>query len=586
MAVSTEFPQQGFNGALVTREYKSPYSSLKHTEANTVAQWFGGDPGKIFLGILKPWNMTQYVSTPLINMTELAGNTIEVNGYNAELEMMVPYKYAPARLRAVYGETGDKLGINGSIFFWELDKNHYGPNDILTTKLRDGVQVRVVEEREFYGQPVVEPVASDTWKYAVQLVSIDPDAYVTPDMFPVGIPIQSIANYSGEFDTVRETVKDVNPVGLYALRTNIEIPEMGVTHSVTSWGDGYHVESADSKGQYGMGGSYNISQQDMVSEYLQGSFTNNGKTGAKEFNVKKRAWVPTIIKMMVEQLAYSKEKALMWQKPFIRNGAGGKKQRIPAGYYYYIKEFGNYDTYSDFTELPNIVRYLASKVFSNARMLQPIDRKLRIKTGTGGAIELYKWLTDAGQSQLTKVLLVNDGRNPLLNGLISGKDAQNLSFNPIRFVSGHFPELGMVEVIVDPVLDFIDEDHEFQGREGLYNNSSYMIFIEDITDEKYSNRASGMPSDPGILKDTYHNSSNVVMLKNKGYEEATTVEVGTGSNPTLSSYFGIPANGRVVSTQRKGFTITMDTHGALFVKDPTKIVLIEYVPKRFTPTAF
>ena len=581
MAVSNEFPMQGFNGGLVTREQKSPYSSLKHTEANSVAQWFGGDHSKVFLGVLKPWNMQKYVSTPLISMTELEGNVLETNGHEVELEYAVPFNLPPCRVRGVYGDTGDKLGINESIFFVELDSNKYTAGDVLTTKLRDGIQFRVVSEREFYGSAVVEPVSADTWKYAVKLVSLDLESYVTPDMIPVGIPITKISNYSAEFDTDRGTLTDLNPVGMYTLRTNVHIPEMGIEHHITSHGDSYSVESKDKNGKYGMS-SFGMKEQDMVTEYLKGSYSADGKS----FGVKSRSWMPTMIRMMIEQLAMMKERSLMWQKPFIRPAAGGVKQRIPAGYYYWIKEFGNYDTYSDFSELPNIVRYLASRVFSNARLLQPIERKLRIKTGTGGAIELYKWFTDSAQNQLTKFLVVNDGQNPFLKDMIGGKDVQNLSFKPPRFISGHFPELGFVEVIVDPVLDFIDEDHEFQGRTGLYNNSSYMIFMEDITDAQYSNRAQGLPADPGIMKDTYHNGSNVLMLKPRGYQDTTTIEVGTGNNPTLYSYFGMNPKSTVVSTARKGFTVRMDTAGALYVKDATKVVLIEYVPKQFTPLAF
>lgn len=586
MAVNNGLPQEGFNGGLVTREFKSPYSNLKHTEANSVAQWFGGDASKTFLGILKPWNMTRYVSTPLINMTELSGNVLEVNGHDAELEFAVPYRIAPARIRGVYsGDTSDKLGINESVFFVELDRNTYVPDDVLTTKLRDGIQFRVVGEKEFYGQPVVEPVSADTWKYAVKLVTLDSEDFVTPDMLPVGIPVTKIGNYSGEFDTNRTGVEDLSPVGLYTLRTNVSIPEMGIEHHVTSWGDSYVVESNDKSGKYGMS-QYSLSQQEMVTEYLKGSMVNNIEKGKTEFRVGARTWVPTIIKMMTEQLAYMKERSLMWQKPFIKTGATGKKQRIPAGYYWWIKEFGNYDTYSDFSELPNVVRYLASKVFSNARMLQPIDRKLRIKTGTGGAIELYKWFTDAAHSQLTKFLVVNDGQNPFLKDMIGGKDVQNLSFKTPRFISGHFPELGYVEVVVDPVLDFIDEDHEFQGRTGLYNNSSYMIFMEDITSTEVSNRAAGMPADAGILPDTYNKGSNVLMIKTKGHQDTTSFIPGTGSNPTLYSYFGQNPKSQLATTTKKGFTLVMDTCGALYVKDATKVVLIEYVPKQFTPKAF
>jgi len=584
MAVNTEFPQQGFNGGLVTREFKSPYANLKHTEANSVAQWFGGDATKTFLGVLKPWNMTRYVSTPLINMTELSGNVLETNGFDAELEYQVPFKLAPARVRAVYGDSNDKLGINESVFFVELDRNTYVPHDVITTKLRDGIQFRVIGENEFYGQPVVEPVSADTWKYAVKLCSLDLEDFVTPDMIPVGIPVCKIGNYSDEFDTNRTGVQDLNPVGLYNLRTNISIPEMGIEHHVTSRGDSYTVESVDKSGKYGMS-SFSLSEQEMVTEFLKGSLVN-GQKGKQEFKVAARTWVPTIIKMMVEQLAMMKEKSLMWQKPFIRVGATGKKQRIPAGYYWWIKEFGNYDTYSDFSELPNVVRYLASKVFSNARMLQPIERKLKIKTGTGGALELYKWFTDAAHSQLTKFLVVNDGQNPFLKDMIKGEDVQNLSFKAPRFISGYFPELGHVEVVVDPVLDFIDEDHEFQGRTGLYNNSSYMIFMEDITSPDVSNRAMGMPTDSGMLPDTYHKGTNVMLVKPKGFQDTTSFIPGTGYNPTLYSYFGQNPKAQLATTSKKGFTVVMDTCGALYVKDATKVVLIEYVPKQFTPKAF
>lgn len=584
--VKNGLPQDGLMGGVVMNQFVSPYISSKHTEANTIAQLFGNDMNKMFLGILKPWNMMQYFSTPLISMTELQGNVLEVPSFGAALDYWVPYKVSLPKIVEVISETGDKWGINDSIFFIVTDRNELSENDVFTPHKRNGIQFRVVMQSEYGGLPV-EPISAEHWKVAVKYITNDKDDYVTPDVLPTGAPIYFLYNASDEFDTVRTTLKDNNRTGFTAMRYITGDSEIGITHSITSHGDTYNIESDQAYKPFGLG-SYSLKEQQIVTQYLQTQAVKDpvtGKTTYQKIN-DKSMWMPTIVKRMVEQLALMKEHKLMWAKPHVRVGATGKRTRISAGYYYWAKELGNYSTYSDFSQIPNLVRYLAGMMFSNRRDVRPDERRISIRTGTGGAFELYKWFTDYFKaSWSSQFLIVNDGKNPFLNGMISGKDSMNLAYKPVRFVEAFFPELGHIEVIHDAVLDFIDDEQEAQGRAGLYNYSSYMIFMEDITDPKYSNRDSENNNVEFPTPDTYHDGANVLLIKPKNYVDSTSIQVGTGSNPTLYSFFGMNSKSQVVSTQKKGFTITMDTCGELFVKDPTKLVLIEYVPENVSVRA-
>jgi hypothetical protein len=55
-------------------------------------------------------------------------------------------------------------------------------------------------------------------------------------------------------------------------------------------------------------------------------------------------------------------------------------------------------------------------------------------------------------------------------------------------------------------------------------------------------------------------------------------KIGSGCNPTLKQYTGQSANSQVVSTSDRGFGVEMLTCGELWVKDPSRVVLLEYKP--------
>jgi hypothetical protein len=570
MAVKRGSPQNGFNNSQLIKTSVSPYISGKHTEANSILQSFGNDINKLYLGILKPWNMIRRVSTPLINLTELSKNTMEVPSFGAILDYDLPYHIGYPQLREILNDGTDKLGINNSFFFIVLDRNEFTYEDVITNSKRQGVQLQIAAKRDFIGE-IIEPYG-DGWKYAVKLATNDPEEYVSYDALTPGTTFIKLANYSGEFDINDSSVSEYNRTGIARMRYLTGQSEIGISHSVTSWGDSFKVETSKQGNKFGLS-EYTVQAQEAITNFVSVDKAT-GKPLAS-------TWVPTVIRKMVEELAMMKEYALMWQKPYVKTDAGGKKYRVPAGLYWWIKNFGNYQTYSDFKELPNLIKWIIGYVFAGRYDMPLNERRIKIRTGSGGMAEMHKWFNDYFQGN-NKFLIVNDGQNPFLKDMITGKDSQNLSFKQPRFISGHFPELGLVEVEHDTSLDLIDEDYEQLAYTGAYANSSYMIFIEDVTSPTFSNRAQGASElDPGYT-DTYHNGANIVMIKPKGYQDTTSITPGRGYNPTLYSFFGMNPKQQIAVENRKGFSMSMLTCGEIFVKDTSKMIMLEYVPMGYS----
>ena len=573
MAVKRGTPQNGFNNAQVITTRVSPYVAGKHTEANSIMNSFGNDISKIYLGVLKPWNLIRRVSTPLINMTELSKNVMDVPSFGAILDYDLPYHIGYPQLIEVLNDGADKLGINNSYFPIVLDKNEYTFEDIITNSKRQGEQFQIasVADARAMGVEAIEPYGN-YWKYMVKLATNDSEAYVSLDALTPGTTFIGGANYSGEFDTNYGNVRDYDRMGVARMRYLAGQSEIGISHSVTSHGDSFRVDVAKQGNKFGLD-HYSLKAHEAITE-----FTSVDKATGKALS---STWVPTVIRKMVESLAAMKEFALMWQKPYVKTDSGGRKYRVPAGLYWWIKNFGNYQTYSSFQELPNLIKWIIGYAFSGRNDMPMHDRKIKIRTGSGGMMEMHKWFNDYFQGN-NKFLIVNDGQNPFLKDMITGPDVQNLSFKQPRFISGHFPELGLVEVMHDASLDLVDEDYEQLAYTGAYANSSYMIFIEDITDPKYTNRAQGASElDPGYT-DTYHNGANIVMIKPQGYQDTTSYNPGVGYNPTLYSFFGLNPKQQIATSLRKGFDISMLTCGEIFVKDCSKMILLEYVPQGYS----
>jgi hypothetical protein len=276
---------------------------------------------------------------------------------------------------------------------------------------------------------------------------------------------------------------------------------------------------------------------------------------------------------MQMELAYMKEKRLMWGHGAVLQGAGRAKMRVASGYYPQIKNRGSYDTYSDFSQLPNKLKNILGHLYANRHDIPYQKRRAKFRMGAGAMIEMQKAFMTQFKSDNPFTIL---GDHKALEGMLTGSyDA--LVYKPIRVVSVQYPEVGVVEIVHDPVLDIIDVENPNNPYNGMYPNSSYMVFIEDLTDQDFSDAMpkSGYNVDS---KDAFNNGSNVVMIKPKNYYDTMSFKIGSGCNPTLKQYTGQSANSQVVSTSDRGFGVEMLTCGELWVKDPSRVVLLEYKP--------
>ena len=90
-----------------------------------------------------------------------------------------------------------------------------------------------------------------------------------------------------------------------------------------------------------------------------------------------------------------------------------------------------------------------------------------------------------------------------------------------------------------------------------------------------------MPTGGYNVADGFNNGSNIMSIKPKNYVDTMAFKVGTGCNPTLKKFIGLSPNSFVHSEDKKGFGVSMMTSGEIWVKDPSRTVLVEYTPESY-----
>ena len=297
----------------------------------------------------------------------------------------------------------------------------------------------------------------------------------------------------------------------------------------------------------------------------------DGKTPTSEAR-----WMPIIINRMMRELAMMKEYSMTWSQSYSFIGQGGKRITVPKGYYQWIKQHGSYYTYSAFRELPNLLKNIVGQLFAGRKGLPLHERRVKFKMGIGAMQELQKAWMEQFKSD-NPFLMINDGKNPLLADMLTGT-SQNLSYKPIRITSVQFPEVGTIEIEHSPALDYIDDMEEVQAGTGYLPNSAYMIFVEDLTESSFSNL---MPKGAVNNVSDTNNGTNVMQVKPKNFYDTISFIPGVGCNPTLKKFLGMNPNSQFAANKTRGFEVVMETTAEIFVKDPSRSILIEYVPNIF-----
>ena len=133
------------------------------------------------------------------------------------------------------------------------------------------------------------------------------------------------------------------------------------------------------------------------------------------------------------------------------------------------------------------------------------------------------------------------------------------------FISG----VGTIEIEHNPAFDAIQSRVMDQPEIGGLNKRSYISCIWDLTDQN-STSAAKVTGDVEFAKgmDT---GANIYLVKNKRFPGTKITHL----NGRTSPYPVSAGSGSVASTRFDGYTQLLENQSNIFLKDPTRSILLE-----------
>lgn len=555
-------PVNGMNRGVAIDTVKLELGT-KHTEANSLTQAMG--PKEQYLGLLKLWNQYEIINTPLLNATELKKNVIYTNTLGQSLSYSVPIKFTLPYVTHDINGDGEKLGLNKDKFYLILNTNRYTKSDILTYDFYNGKQAYVDLDSE------VIPY-NGGWQYTMRLTDTDPKAFISRRFVQPGVEWVKVGNFQTEWSTEASTINNDSD-GLTTLMFKTGQTLQSVEHWIT--GHAAMIEyNTNRPGDMDMSimGQYKNPTQAAVMymfETLGDPKDPNNPDRRKNPVPGSGTWIPMILKMLILEQAKMQENHYMYSTGGTVTDGRGTEVRRGLGYYPQLKSSSNYHTYTRPEQIGPRLRQITGDIFFGRKDLPLHERRVKYKMGMGAYIEFQKYcLEKFKQNIIFPVWAQHDA----LKGMLTG-DNMNLRYGGYRFTAFNFPEAGWIEVEHDPALDWTGTKNQ-SGFIGNYPTQSYRVFVEDITDGAFSNAMP--PAGAASVGDGFNNGSNVTLIKPLNYAEVyTSYEVGAFCPDFLKTYVGAGGNAHIASSNRNGFSVRMQWAGEVWLKDPSRSLLLE-----------
>ena len=528
-----------FNNNVIVRQ--TEFRPGKMTDANSIYNLFNRDRFSVYKGMISAWNQAKLISTPLYNMTELQNNVIYVNGAEGEFEFTMPYVLDfPRVLEDVTDPLDLKPGLGGNPFELKLNIDVYKGGDILTYDHRNGVQLVVTEA------PVKRD--GDGWILEVKVVATDvKNAYFPKSKLAAGTQYMKVGHTTGgEFGKQFSTIQD--DTGMIAMRHRIGA-ERGVSHTLTSYANMLELPTGASDGLQKAFAKFDLMGKQAVETF--GISTQDGQLVANS-----GMWAPTVLSLILQELAKIEETQLMWGNGGFIQGAGDKIVMVSPGFYNQLKK-GNYYRISKYTRA--IIESILGNLYSHTQ-IPPTERRTKIKCGLGALNELYKIFA----KELSDIPFLTRTTDI---GAITG-DAMNLAVG-YRVVSFLFPTAGWVTLEWEPAFDAWTTRAADAPMIGAYPVHSYTAAILDVTDQNYTNATK--KSDKIAYATGANSGANVFMVKPQA-RKTTTWGFINGTEHFKGEEF---MHGMISSSLDPQFTIWAKNQSSIWLKDPTRTVLIE-----------
>jgi len=550
---------QNFGNNLVVK--KTDYRfAVTFTDENKLVNLFGYDnvKGDNYMGIFSVFNQWSLVNTPLLKRSIMERNIIYTNGNVGSLTFDMPYRLEGLSVKSDLTEDVPYPGIDGSIF--EIHIGDGGMDSVLqvgdriTADYYDGQNLIIREVGSRLGEG---------FKYKVQIVTNDKTEYFNKSYLAPSTQFFKVGHTAGEFSEYGTGVSQ--GFGLMSLQHRLGGRRMA---EYTITGDAQRLEIT---GSAKIGGfDFDLSTLNKfgnLSDAMNGGYLVMGQNDGKG-NIKKGtlSWISFIEVMLHNELARIEELDLMFAQGGTVTGARNKTEVVGEGLYQQMKR-GNWRQFPKYTRQALIDTF--QQAYRNRPDIPDYMRYFKLEGGRGAVQEIQKifneelnrtanqfgGITNADQLGIVKKVGETNG----IANLFTGYRMQKV------FISG----VGTIEIEHNPAFDAIQSRVMDQPEIGGLNKRSYISCIWDLTDQN-STSAAKVTGDVEFAKgmDT---GANIYLVKNKRFPGTKITHL----NGRTSPYPVSAGSGSVASTRFDGYTQLLENQSNIFLKDPTRSILLE-----------
>ena len=550
---------QNFGNNLVVKKTDYRFAGT-FTDENKLVNLFGYDnvKGDNYMGIFSVFNQWSLVNTPLLKRSIMERNIIYTNGNVGSLTFDMPYRLEGLSVKSDLTEDVPYPGIDGSIF--EIHIGDGGMDSVLqvgdriTADYYDGQNLIIREVGSRLGEG---------FKYKVQLVTNDKTEYFNKSYLAPSTQFFKVGHTAGEFSEYGTGVSQ--GFGLMSLQHRLGGRRMA---EYTITGDAQRLEIT---GSAKIGGfDFDLSTLNKfgnLSDAMNGGYLVMGQNDGKG-NIKKGtlSWIPFIEVMLHNELARIEELDLMFAQGGTVTGARNKTEVVGEGLYQQMKR-GNWRQFPKYTRQALIDTF--QQAYRNRPDIPDYMRYFKLEGGRGAVQEIQKifneelnrtanqfgGITNADQLGIVKKVGETNG----IANLFTGYRMQKV------FISG----VGTIEIEHNPAFDAIQSRVMDQPEIGGLNKRSYISCIWDLTDQN-STSAAKVTGDVEFAKgmDT---GANIYLVKNKRFPGTKITHL----NGRTSPYPVSAGSGSVASTRFDGYTQLLENQSNIFLKDPTRSILLE-----------
>nr|DAS97459.1 MAG TPA: Structural protein [Caudoviricetes sp.] len=501
---------QVVNGDRVVRLTNSEKISVNQNflDMATLSSWYHRDPNKNHLGLINLYSGMAKQPIPSLKTAIETGAVLKVDGVGGRFSYDVPVvKPYSSRTNKDTSTMYDQPGFNGGIFYIGLDQK-YNPGDVITYDSVYGEQAVVSEDEQIY-------IEGDVWMHPLKYVGGEL-GYFPPDKLVAGIEYFKIGHVLGEFSTQFSGIQTPGNVGTMTLEFELG-NHRGVETAVTMYAGMKTLGDAKQrsiawlemlKEQYSTE-DLNFKDNDMFVVYKK--LPDGRATDA----YLAETWEYLVGMELMKLEAYQN----YFQKGALIKDINGTK-RLNEGYVHQLRR-GFRITYSKPGGITrSIFRQISSFLFRNSSI--PIhERRIKLRVGYMAYLNVMQLFKDEALASIHGIQPLMNEVKGLPESPIKGKNLQNLTIEPVRFVSVPFDGIGIVEVEHDPTLDYqhLTDVKERGFFADGYPRTSFMMIIDDAQSPRFSNAENEIAR--GVKRVTtpdgkYNTNANVWRIEPKG----------------------------------------------------------------------